>query len=529
MGRCSLPESGGLLDWASPDCRMTYRIVVLLTAAGLLTSSIALASEQSKLLYSRGLVDFHAGRYAQALQLFDQAVTADPEDPYALYYRGVTLARQGDLAGAIRDLREVLAKAPIKQATLELGIVLVQSEQYSAAIPWLEQAQRVPTLEARASLFLGIAQLRLDQKEAASRNFDRAAATDPALSLPARYYRGVVSYQQEAYPQAEEDFSYVANASPDSAMGREAKAFLANIAQAGRAAVRLYGALGFQYDSNVVLAPSSGTFGITNQADGRGTIALGGAYAPRLSDIVQFSVGYDFYQGLQTRLTQFNLQDNRLNAQAVSSAGRFHFGMMGTYDYYLLSTDSFLSEVAGSPWTSVEEGEFGHTDVTLRVRYRDFKQLEFNPHDGVNYAAGFRQFANLGVPQRYLWVGYQFDSENPSHTRVVVDPVTTFGNPFGYYGNQVEAGISWLLPAAVAAEASYAFRYEYYDPASTIFTPQGQRRHDDDNEVTVAFHKQLNDRFGLTAAYLGTFVNSNEPAFTYNRNIGSVSLDVAFY
>ncbi len=512
---------------------------MLLTAAGLLTSSIAAASEQSKLLYSRGLVDFHAGRYTQALQLFEQAVAADPEDPYALYYRGVTLARQGDLAGAIRDLRDVLAKAPIKQATLELGIVLVQTEQYGAAIPWLEQAQSVPTLEARASLFLGIAQLRLGQKEAASRNFDRAAASDPALSLPARYYRGVASYQQEAYPQAEEDFSYVANARPDSAMGREAKAFLANIAQAGHAAVRLYGALGFEYDSNVVLAPSSGTFGITNQADGRGTIALGAAYAPRLSDSVQFSVGYDFYQGLQVQLTQFDIQDNRVNAQAVTSAGRFRFGVMGTYDYYLRSTDSFLSEVAGSPWTSIEEGDFGHTDVTLRARYRDFKQLEFNPHDGVNYAAGFRQFFNLGAPQRYLWVGYQFDSENPSHSSIVAVVPTpaptplagpaTFANSFGYNGNQVEAGISWLLPAEVAAEASYAFRYEYYDPASDLFPPLGQRRHDDDNEVTIVFHKQLNDRFGLTAAYLGTFVNSNEPAFTYNRNIGSVSLDVAIY
>jgi tetratricopeptide (TPR) repeat protein len=521
--------------------RMTDRILLLLAAVGLLTSSVAFASEQSKRLYSRGLVEFHAQRYAAALQLFDQAVAADPDDPYALYYRGVTLARQGDYAGAIRDLREVLAKAPIKQATLELGIAMVQSEQYAAAIPWLEQAQRVPALEARASLFLGIAQLRLGQKSAASVNFDRAAR-DPALSLPARYYRGVVSYQQEAWPQAQEDFAYVANTSPDSAMGREAKAFLASMAQAGRAAVRAYGSFGLQYDSNVVLAPSSGVLssaalGVTRQGDGRGTIAVGAAYAPWLTDLAQFSIGYDFYQGLQFHLTQFNFQDNRVTAQAAANAGRFRFGVVGNYDYFLLSTDSFLSEVAGTPWTSIDEGDFGHTDLLLRVRYRDFKVREFTPHDGVNYAAGFRQFANLGAPDRYVWLGYQFDRESESHSNVMVVSTsddmlvtTNIGNPFGYYGNQVETGISWLLPASVAAEASYAFRYEYYDPSSTSpFAPIGQRRHDDVHEVTVVFRKQLTEMFGLTAAYLGTFDNSNEPLFTYNRNIGSVAVDVSFY
>ena len=50
----------------------------------LVASGAALASEQSERLYSRGLVDFHAGRYAEALKLFDQAVQADPNDPYAL-------------------------------------------------------------------------------------------------------------------------------------------------------------------------------------------------------------------------------------------------------------------------------------------------------------------------------------------------------------------------------------------------------------------------------------------------------------
>src|SRR5262249_19839357 len=147
----------------------------------------------------------------------------------------------------------VTSKTPIKQALLELGVALVQATQYREAIQWLEQAQQVPRLEARASLFLGIAQLRLGETEAAGRNFDRAARS-PALLLSARYYQGVVAYQQGKWLAAREYFSYVDQRAPDSDMGREARLFLRNVDQQQRPVAEIYGGIGLQYDSNVVIA-----------------------------------------------------------------------------------------------------------------------------------------------------------------------------------------------------------------------------------------------------------------------------------
>ncbi len=86
------------------------RARILLAACALLWAGVpARANESSERLYSRGLVEFHAGRYAPALALFDAAVAADPRDAVALYYRGVTRGRSGNYAAAAEDLRAALA------------------------------------------------------------------------------------------------------------------------------------------------------------------------------------------------------------------------------------------------------------------------------------------------------------------------------------------------------------------------------------------------------------------------------------
>jgi tetratricopeptide (TPR) repeat protein len=253
---------------------------LILIAVLLLAGGEARASDQSKRLASRGLVDFHAGRYAKALELFDQAVAADSQDARALYYRAMTRERLDDVNGAIGDLRAALTAEPdFDEAALELGVALVQTGQYQEATPPLEQARHLADQDGQASLFLGIAQLRLDQTAAALVNFERAAK-DPKWTRAARYYQGVATYRLGDWDQADQHFSAVASESPNSDMGREAAAFLAKIHQGEVANYQLYGAVGFQYDSNVVLAPSSGAvsdqLAISQLADGRASLDVGG-------------------------------------------------------------------------------------------------------------------------------------------------------------------------------------------------------------------------------------------------------------
>jgi len=499
---------------------MRRAVAVVILALVLAMSSVALGSEKSKLLYSRGLVEFHAQRYAKAVELFDEALRADPNDAYALYYRGVTRGRLGDLAGAIADLDLVVAqkKPSLKQAVLELGVAQVQAGHYEDAVPPLTQAQAIPELAAQASLFLGIAQLNLGQTAAARENFQRAAV-DPELQLSARYYAGVADYREGKLDDAREHFTYVVNTNPTAEVGHEAREFLDQIAQAGPTRpYLLYGAVGFQYDSNVVLAPNDGAIksdlNISQQSDGRATINAGGMYIPWRNEQWEFSVGYDFYQSLHFELTDFNLQDHRPYGQLTWNAGPVQLGILGRYDYYFLDTDSFLQDGVGLPWVTIPEGDVGSAQVFFRVRRNDFYKQSYRIRDAVNYGTGIRQMFNLGAPERYAFLGYAFDYEDPIHLDVD-------SRQFGYSGNQGESGIAWGFPYAITAELDYTYRQESY-------FHQSQGRHDDVSYVVVALRKQLNEYLDVTAGYFGTFNYSNKAPYDYDRQIGSVALEARY-
>jgi tetratricopeptide (TPR) repeat protein len=490
-----------------------------------LFAGTGLASEQSERLYARGLVDFHADRYTDALQHFDQAVQADPQDVYALYYRGMTHGRLGDYAAAAADLRAALAKKPdLQQAPLELGVALVQAGAFRDAIPWLEQAQRNRDTDAQASLFLGIAQLRLGETEPARAHLIRAAAADPSLEVSARYYQGVADYRDGKLASAETHFSYVASTSPASDMGHEAAAFLTRLRAAGpRRRYYLYGMAGFQYDSNVVLAPSNeaikNLLGISKQADGRAVLEAGGTYAPWRSEHTELTIGYEFYQSLHFRLDQFNLQDHRPSAQFVVTSGPFQFGILGRYDYYFLRADSFLQEATALPWITISEGPAGRTEIFYRMRRRDFLKRPFSGQlDSFNHAPGIRQYFYLGAPERYVALGYRFDRE---------DPINQSGNQFAYDGQEVDTGFGWVFPARVSADLEYAYRHESYAPPSA--QPAGtEQRRDDEHQAVAAVHLELSDHVRVTAAYLATFNNSNKLLFDYDRHVGSVTLEVRY-
>jgi len=513
--------------------------VVALLLVGVLTSGVVEASEQSKLLYSRGLVEFHADRFQAALDLFNQAVAADETDVYARYYRAVTRGRLNDLEGAIGDLRAVLvAKPDLDQAALDLGVALVQTRKYREAIPYLQQAQRVPDLEGNASQFLGVAYLRLGELDEARDAFRRAAAHDPQQLLVSRYYEGVVEFQQGNLLAAEDRFAYVVKYSPESEIGTQAAAFIQKLHELEPARYETYGEVGFQYDSNVILAQSQSglndqaltDLGVSQQDDERVTIAFGGIYVPYRTPRFEVSVAYDFYQSLHFHLTGFNIQDHGPSLQLAANNELFRYGIVGRYDYYLLESDSFLQEGTAMPWLTVPETDFGRTELFFRLRRRDFKDPDFAVRDGFNYAVSGCQYVYLDGADRYLFLGYQWDRDNPiiaGHkysTRTAGVSAAMFADEaysFGYDGNEVRTGVGWLLPYDIRSETTLVYRRERYKP-------QSDGRRDDEEELLVELRRPISNHWDVVGGYFGDFNNSSNPQFDYDRSIVSLALEARF-
>lgn len=485
----------------------------LALAGVLLCASVtAGASERSELLATRGLAALRAGQNARALELFDEALSADPNDVHAIYYRAVLRARTGDLDSAANDLREALRIQPdFGVAALELGVVLIQAGDDAGAIAPLERAAAVPDLTARASFFIGIARLHLGQTDAARADLARAAGLDAGLRLPAEYYQGVAASRAGNWSAAEAHFNAVVAESPDSEIGRNAADFLARARGAGPAvpskAYTLFGAAGFEYDSNVQLAPDDGqqVLGVSDKGDGRFVITAGGRYWPLRGSRVALSLGYEFYQSLHFDLTDFNLQDHRPAADLTYDDGPLHAGLAARYDYFLAKTDGLLSQFTGAPWLAYDESGFGRAEAYYRFRSQDYQTNPYEVLNGFNNSVGARQVFFLGAPSRNLSLGYRFDNQESSKSS---------GKAFEYNGHEIGVGLASDLPLEVVGQAFYAFRYEDYAGAS-------DGRKDHEHQIVVSAERPITDFLSVQLAYFGTINDSNQDAFQYDRNVVS--------
>jgi hypothetical protein len=329
----------------------------------------------------------------------------------------------------------------------------------------------------------------------------------------------------------------VVQAQPDSAIGREAQRFLELLQSRSGRWYSLSAGLGLSYDSNVILAPSVGggqaqsVLGVSQKSDGEGTITAGALLVPWQRGATALALGYDFFQSYHFEVVEFDLQAHTVTAQIGSELGPFRFGTLARYDYSLLDTQSFLQAATASPWLTVLTGDVGRLAFYYRMLWTDYKQIEFSVRNSFNHAAGATQFFQLGSRDRVLSLGYQFDVEDPDIDQPLVDAGDFTANEaesFGYLGNEVNIGLTWLLPLSIGAETRFAYRYEYYADESALFTPSGGRRRDNDFIFALSLRHRIWEGIDGVVAYFGDFNDSNDPTFDYDRSVVSVGVEARY-
>jgi tetratricopeptide (TPR) repeat protein len=521
---------------------------VLLSA--LLPSHAAVASVRSQALYARGLIPFDRGQWEAAYRFFDRAVGADPTDAVALYYRGLSGARLGQRAAAIKDLEHALQLDPkLTHAILDLGIAYFDDGQYPVAKTWLERAYQQGVERFTAAFFLGLTCYRTGD-DAGAQKYLNEAKIDPDLRASADYYAGLALLRQGKTDAARAELQHVVQEQPQSEIGKAAQqAIGAGQPLAGGPARRqkpwsVYGEVGFQYDSNAVLAPSDAgvkvSQGITRQSDGRSVIALGGDYQLLDTNFGSARAEYDFYQSIHFHLTEFDLQGHRVRLDLTSVPGTLSYGISGIYDFYALDYQSFFQEGLGTPWVAVNESNAASTQAYYTVRGRDFFRQPYDPpRDSLNNAVGIRQYFDLGTLGPTNWLlnfGYQFDAEETlTHGHdgqpIVCTPTTQTsgcgGRDFQYKGNQADVDLSFPIYSFVQVELAYLFRLEDYQFVNSRSDFQF-RRHDNEHQVAIAVQRNLTANISAEIDYFGVINNSNIANFQYDRDIFAASVRVTF-
>lgn len=131
-------------------------------------------------LEARANAAYRDGHFDEARQLLEEIIKRDPRSARAYALLGLTRARQNDLQGAIRNLRQAHQIEPqSSDYAYDYSVVLLQDGQFAAAIPILEKVRRQ---ENQAPDVL----LNLARAYAGARQFQKLSAS--LQNLPPAYY-----------------------------------------------------------------------------------------------------------------------------------------------------------------------------------------------------------------------------------------------------------------------------------------------------------------------------------------------------
>jgi len=129
-----------------------------------------------------GLALSDAGRKAEAIDHYKEALRLEPASVHAHYNLGIELAESGKLEEAMFQFTEALKLNPgNEQLHNNVGVVLAQQGKLQAALEQFQQAMRLNPSYPKPYLNAAMALEKLGRMDEARTNYEKAAQLDPEL------------------------------------------------------------------------------------------------------------------------------------------------------------------------------------------------------------------------------------------------------------------------------------------------------------------------------------------------------------
>jgi len=409
--------------------------------------------------------------------------------------------------GLLLALPAVVGASPRSELLVAKGEVAYHKGQYAEAHALFEEAVAADPGDAEAHHALGLALSKLGRWHEAVASFERALALRPDLEQArqgaalARSQAGI----EAPTPQVE----YGAPAA-EREMTRPPE-------PGQRWALRA--STGLMYDSNVTLAPGGQEqLGVPGQSDGAVVVAASGQYDAVSRPDVLFRLEYDIYQSLYFEVTDFNLRWQRIRGTASYALLPWLWaGAQGGYNRFALGGDGYLSEPFVFGFLSFLQKEWGLAQILYRHGDDTYLAEPFKGvRDGPIDAFGLNQTLYLG--DRYLTLGYQYEQQ---------DPISSAGDDFQFGSNQ--GYVQFGTPAWWRTDLEFVYLYrfdDYTEPNSRAdFT---KTRQDSGSYLYASVSRPITKHIRVVLAYAGTFNQSNIDVFTYDRNVVTGLIEVAY-
>lgn len=500
----------------------------------------SLSTETYDLHISKGLIEFGKEHYEEAVEQFEHALEAQPDDFDARDYLGQSLLRLEKYEEALKIFHQLVEENPSSgRALLGLGIAQTSLGQYDEALKSLKAAEADFPDNPLVYYYQGLIYHKLKAFNQTPALFSRAMALSPDLTPSARYYTGVAHYERGLLEEAQKEFQEaIASGEPESELARSAREFLEYKSAPPKEPRKwdLSLSMSEQYDTNVVLYPigtqPSPETGISGKADFRTTFYVRGEYRPIQTKDWTAGVTYGFYQSIQQKLSMFNVEDHSPSLFVMRQMGAVNARLQYVFDYVKVGQAPYLIANSVQPIVTISEGGDKLTQFQFRYQNKDFQHGRFagnSARDGKNWLAGVTQYVYFSEGTGYYRVGYTYDKDNTGGgSPSIATPGDQTNADWDYQGNRLSAAVT--LPPMLTIRPSLAFDYyrQNYDNPNSFSTTGTTRRRDIIYFFTGTLGRDLTDSISIALEYNYTRDQSNISVFDYARSIYSLTLTGRF-
>jgi hypothetical protein len=396
----------------------------------------------------------------------------------------------------------VVAANDLSEIYTARGEVAYARGQYTDALNAFVRAVEADPNDADAQYALGTALAKLERWDEAEAAFARAAELRPGFTAAAeardmaRKHIGLGLDTQEA--------TEVAGAEPTVARKRW----------------EIHATTGFQYDSNVVLAPRGHARGAVNdRGDEAFILSGGGRYDVVDREDALLRVEYDLYQTLHLDIDDFDFRSHRVRATGSGAVFPWLWiGAQGGYNHFTLGPHSYLSEPYAMPFLSYVGGNWGVAQLSWRHAYDTFLSNPFHEvRDGRTDQLALSQTFYLGGA-RALTFGYTWGEENPERQ---------VGNDYELIFHQGWIDYTFPLWWEIQADLMYLYRYDDYTKRNSTVDFR-KTRSDNEHHMYASFRRPITEHLSTSLVYFGTVNTSNLPLFDYRRNVVALLFTVSY-
>ncbi len=498
------------------------------------------STETYDLSISKGLIEFGKGHYEEAVQQFERALEAQPDDVDARDYLGQALLRLKKHEEALKIFRQLVEADPSSgKALLGLGIAQTSLGRYEEALNSLKAAESVLPDNPLVYYYQGLVYHQLKAFNQTPALFSRAMALSPDLTPSARYYTGVAHYQLGLLEEAQKEFQEaIASGEPESELARSAREFLEYKGVPPKEPRKwdLSLSMSGQYDTNVVLLPigtqPSPEIGISRKDDFRTTFYARGEYRPLQTKDWTAGATYGFYQSFQQNLSVFNVEDHSPSLFVMRQIGAVQARFQYVFDYVKVGQSPYLIAHAVQPIVTIAEGGDKLTQFQFRYQNKDFQHGRFagnSARDGKNWLAGVTQYVFFAEGTGHYRVGYTYDTDRTGGgSPSMATPGDQTNADWAYKAHRISAAVA--LPPMFTIRPSVAIDYyrQEYDNPNSFSTTGTTRRRDNILFFTGTLGRDLTDSIFIALEYNYTRDQSNISVFDYARSIYSLTLSGRF-